>query len=95
MHVYIPIVTEESFPRGTVEEVLHWLLQQKEELARSVIVPSSRMKITEEDWLAALGIEPSDERRAPSSLDEGVPIVCSQESCVIADQEALQEILDL
>jgi SNF2 family DNA or RNA helicase len=97
VYVYIPIVTEESFPRGTVEEVLHRLLQHKEELARSVIVPSSRMKITEKDWLAALGLEPPDAETVSSSLDESTSIVLSssQESGVMVDQEALQEILDL
>ncbi len=97
VHVYIPIVTEESLPRGTVEEVLHRLLQHKEELARSVIIPSSRMKITEEDWLAVLDLEPSDAQTVSGSLDEGTPMVLpsSQKSSVTVDQEALQEILDL
>ena len=55
--VYIPVATENSLPNGTVDQVLHRLLERKEKLAESVIVPSGRLELVAEDWLTALGLD--------------------------------------
>lgn len=48
--VYYPIVTDQHglLKEGTVEQIVHRILQEKQELASSVIVPSKKIKIEEE-----------------------------------------------
>jgi SNF2 family DNA or RNA helicase len=48
--VYYPIVTDQQgiLKEGTVEQIVHRILQEKQELASSVIVPSKKIKIEDE-----------------------------------------------
>jgi SNF2 family DNA or RNA helicase len=50
VHVYYPIVTdtEKLTANGTVEEIVHRLLTEKQQLASNVIVPSKKMNIEDE-----------------------------------------------
>lgn len=52
--VHLPIVTDPAFPNGTAEQRLDELLQEKERVARSVIVPSSSLNVTAEELQAVL-----------------------------------------
>jgi SNF2 family DNA or RNA helicase len=48
--VYYPIVTDQQgvLKEGTVEQIVHRILLEKQELASSVIVPSKKINIEEE-----------------------------------------------
>jgi superfamily II DNA or RNA helicase len=48
--VYYPIVTDQDgvLKEGTVEQIVHRILQEKQELASSVIVPSKKIRIEDE-----------------------------------------------
>lgn len=49
VHVYLIITTDEqNFPNGTVEEIMHELLESKRELAENVIIPFSMSEIQRE-----------------------------------------------
>jgi SNF2 family DNA or RNA helicase len=48
--VYYPIVTDQQgiLREGTVEQIVHGILVEKQELASSVIVPSKKVRIEDE-----------------------------------------------
>ncbi|MXQ54778.1 hypothetical protein [Shimazuella alba] len=48
--VYYPVAadTKQQFANGTVEEIVYRLLQEKQNLAQNVMVPSDKLNIEQE-----------------------------------------------
>lgn len=56
VHVYYPILTNPDF--RTADVILDELLKEKRQLADSVLVPTSRLEISEKEFVARMGLGP-------------------------------------
>jgi len=55
VHVYVPIVRDDS--TRTADEILDSLLAKKRALAASIVIPSSQLQVTEQEFIEAMGLK--------------------------------------